>query len=253
MHESKNSRRPGGYRLDEIGLRELAVGFLRHPAVICYLSLLPVSAYLALTLGSEGGSRRLLALGSAALLTVVSYPLVWYLLHRFVLHGSFLYRSPRTAALWKRIHFDHHRDPHDLNVLFGAPQTTLPTMVVLLLPLGFLVGGAPGAAGAFTTALLVTLFYEYCHCIQHLAYTPKSRFLRRIKRLHLLHHYHNETGNFGITNFFWDRLLGTRYDGPGARARSESVQDLGYRGERRERYPWVARLTDAEEAAGKPG
>ena len=46
-----------------------------------------------------------------ALVTVVAYPLVWYLLHRFVLHGSFLYRSRWTAALWKRIHFDHHRDP----------------------------------------------------------------------------------------------------------------------------------------------
>ena len=40
-----------------------------------------------------------------------AYPLVWYLLHRYVLHGSFLYKMLWSAALWKRIHFDYHRDP----------------------------------------------------------------------------------------------------------------------------------------------
>jgi len=253
MQEPRSSKKASGYRLDQIGPRQLMVGYLRHPAVITYLVLLPVSVTLALTLGPEVGVRRLVDLGVAALLTVLIYPLAWYLLHRFVLHGSFLYRSPHTAAVWKRIHFDHHQDPNDLGVLFGAPYTTLPTLVLLLLPLGYLVGGPAGAAGAFATGLVVTLFYEYCHCIQHLAYTPRLRFLKRIKRLHLLHHFHNETGNFGITNFLWDRVAGTQYEKPGARARSESVRDLGYSGERREQYPWVARLTEAEELAGKPG
>lgn len=253
MQESSSCKKPRGYRLDQIGLRELATGYFRHPAVISYLALLPVAAFLALTLDARAGGGRLVGVGLAVLVTVAFYPLAWYLLHRFVLHGSFLYRSPRTAALWKRIHFDHHQDPHDLDVLFGAPQTTLPTMAVLLLPIGFLCGGPAGAAGAFTTGLVVTLFYEYCHCIQHLGYTPKSRFLRNIKRLHLLHHYHNEKGNFGITNYLCDRIAGTYYERPGERTRSESVRDLGYHGAILERYPWVAQLTEAEELAGKSG
>ena len=35
--------------------------------------------------------------------------------------------------------------------------------------------------------------------------------MQRLKRLHLAHHFHNEQGNFGITNFLWDRLFGTFY------------------------------------------
>ena len=38
----------------------------------------------------------------------------------YVLHGRYLYRSSWTAALWKRIHYDHHQDPNDLHVLFGS-------------------------------------------------------------------------------------------------------------------------------------
>jgi len=237
------------YRLDKIGLRELARGYFRHPAILTYLVLLPFSAGFALVLGQFSPWERLARLGAAALVTVLLYPLVWYLLHRYVLHATFLYRSPRTASLWKRIHFDHHQDPHDLNVLFGAPWNTLPTIAGLLLPVGYLIGGGAGAAGALTTGLLVTLVYEYCHCIQHLSFHPKSQLLRRMKRLHLLHHFHNEQGNFGITSFLWDRVTGTYYDQAEDRPRSETVRNLGYAGAERERYPWVLQLT--EETGGE--
>ena len=62
----------------------------------------------------------------AVLATVLAYPAAWYAIHRFILHGRFLYRSRLTASLWKRIHFDHHQDPHRMDVLFGSPVTTLP-------------------------------------------------------------------------------------------------------------------------------
>jgi hypothetical protein len=75
--------------------------------------------------------QALAPLAIAALATIFVYPLVWYVLHRFVLHGQFLYRSPLTAAMWKRIHFDHHQDPNDLSVLFGALYTTLPTIAIV--------------------------------------------------------------------------------------------------------------------------
>jgi len=94
----------------------------------------------------------------------------------------------------------------------------------------------------------MTCFYEFCHCIQHLAYMPKWEFLRRIKRLHLAHHFHNENGNYGITNYLWDRMLSTYYEKPGQVPRSPTVRNLGYEGEAAERYPWVADLTRAQQA-----
>jgi sterol desaturase/sphingolipid hydroxylase (fatty acid hydroxylase superfamily) len=183
------------------------------------------------------------ALLGAAVATVLVYPLVWYLLHRFVLHERFLYKHPQTAALWKRIHFDHHQDPNDLGVLFGSLFTTLPTILAVTIPIGWLIGGPGAAAAAATTGMLTTCFYEFCHCIQHLPFTPRLAFLRRIKRYHLAHHFHSERGNFGITNFFWDRVFGTFYPDPKSFPRSQTVFNLGYSGPETARFPWVAKLS----------
>ena len=183
------------------------------------------------------------AMLAAAIATVVVYPIVWYLLHRFVLHGQWLYKHPQTAGLWKRIHFDHHQDPNDLGVLFGALSTTLPTILVVTIPIGWLIGGPSAAAFAAVTGMVTTCFYEFCHCIQHLPFTPKTAYLRRIKRHHLAHHFHSEHGNFGITNFFWDRVFGTFYAEAKGVPRSETVFNLGYTGPVTARFPWVATLS----------
>lgn len=226
------------YHLDRMSLRELVVAYFQYPAIQVYIALMATGAVLAWRWDASA-----LALILAVMLTLLAYPLIWYLLHRFVLHGRFLYRSPHTAALWKRIHYDHHQDPNDLRVLFGALHTTLPTIAVVTLPLGAVIGGSAGAAAAFAAGLATTLFYEFCHCVQHLHYQPRNRFLRRIKRLHLMHHFRNENGNYGITNFFWDRMAGTYYEHPTDVAHSATVFDLGYSEKERDRFPWVARLS----------
>lgn len=230
------------HHLDRMTLRDLTVAYFLYPAVMVYIVLLALAGGLALRLAMGPAWR----LGLSALAAGLMYPAAWYLLHRFVLHGRVLYRQPWTAALWKRIHYDHHRDPNDLRVLFGALYTTLPTIAAATLPAGALIGGAPGAAAAFAGGVGCTLFYEFCHCVQHLRYTPRSRLLRRMKRLHLLHHFHSERGNYGITNFFWDRVAGTYYEQAGEVPRSESVFNLGYVGAERARYPWVVKLSEPE-------
>ena len=231
--------------LDKMTLRELVAAYFAYPAIQAYIALGLIAAGLT-AVSWDGHPVRVAA---AALAAVVVYPLVWHLLHRYVLHGRFLYKSARTAPLWKRVHYDHHQDPNDLGVLFGALYTTLPTVAVVTLPVGWAIAGPAGSAAAFGAGMFVTCFYEFCHCIEHLRYTPKFAFLRRIKKLHLMHHFHNEQGNYGITNFLWDRLLGTFYAEAEAVARSETVFDLGYAGAERERYPWVMRLSEAGDDA----
>jgi sterol desaturase/sphingolipid hydroxylase (fatty acid hydroxylase superfamily) len=226
------------YFLDKMTLRELVLAYATYPAIQVYV-LLSIAG-IALTVYWGGSLPALLAAVAA---TVAIYPMIWYLLHRFVLHSRFLYRFPQTAALWKRIHFDHHQDPNDLGVLFGALFTTLPTILAVTLPIGWLIGGPGAAAAAAATGLLTTCFYEFCHCIQHLPFTPRLAFLRRIKRLHLAHHFHSERGNFGITNFFWDRVFGTFYADPKTFPRSQTVFNLGYTGPETARFPWVATLS----------
>lgn len=227
--------------LNKMTLADLVAAYFAYPAIQVYLLLTVISSGLTL-LWAENIWPVALAVGAA----VMIYGLTWYLLHRFILHGQFLYKSPRTAALWKRIHFDHHQDPNDLGVLFGALRTTLPTIFVMTVPIGWLVGGPAGSAAAFAAGLAATCYYEFCHCIQHLAYTPKWAFLRRIKKLHLAHHFHNEQGNYGITNFFWDRLMGTYYSSTSQVPRSATVFNLGYANQESEQFPWVAELSGAQ-------
>lgn len=230
------------YHLDRMNLRELVWAYFTHHSIIVYLAL--AAGGIGIAIASAAGPWGPLA---AAAVVALVYPLVEYLMHRFVLHSKLLYRHQMTAALWKRIHYDHHQNPHDLAVLFGALYTTLPTIFVIAAPVGWLIAGVAGAAAAVATALLIFSGYEFCHCIQHLPITPRWQWLRDIKRRHLAHHFQNEHGNFGITSFIWDRVFGTLHDRAGKVRRSSTVFNLGYDGEERERYPWVAELSEDEE------
>ena len=226
------------FDLGRMSFSELVRAYLSHPAVHVYCA--AAAACLALAISYGAGSWRP---AGAALSTMLIYPVAWYLIHRFILHGRFLYRSPLTATLWKRIHFDHHQDPHRMDVLFGAPATTVPTILAITVPLGWLIGGVAGAASAVGTGLVVTCIYEFCHCVQHLNFRPRSRLFRRMKEMHLMHHFHDEAGNYGITSFGLDRLLGTHYGSARDRPRSPHVFNLGYTVDEAERFPWVARLS----------
>lgn len=220
-------------------LRTLRIAFLYHAPVQVYLGLLVLSLAVSVVYASS-----LTTFFVCIILAAIIYPIVWYLLHRFVLHGKFLYRFPATAGLWKRIHFDHHRDPHDLDVLFGALTTTLPTIALATMPVGYAVDGIGGLACCFSAGLGITLFYEFCHCIQHLKITPQWKWVQRIKKYHLQHHFFNEQSNYGITNYMVDRAFGTFRPRPDASERSETVFNLGYTREQVRHYPWVAQRTE---------
>ena len=226
------------YYLDKMSLRDLIWAYVTYPGIQAYMLLIVLgvaaTAYL---------SDKLVPVLIAAMVTGLAYPLIWYVLHRFVLHGRFLYKIPATAAVWKRIHFDHHQDPNDLSVLFGALYTTVPTIVIFTGPIGWLIGGMSAAVAAVTMGVFATGCSEFCHCVQHLRFAPKSAFLRRMKKRHIAHHFHSEKGNFGITNFLWDRILGTFYADPKNIARSDTVNNLGYAGQEMVRFPWVAELS----------
>lgn len=228
------------YDLGRMTLPELWRAYLTYPAIRLYAVLAGVMAGLALW-SAPGWAAVVLP----AMATVIIYPPVWYGLHRFVLHGSWLYRMRWSAALWKRIHFDHHQDPHRLEVLFGSPANTLPTILLISGGLGLLLAGWPGAAAASCAGLLTTCVYEFIHCIQHLNYKPKSRLILRLKQEHLVHHFHNENGNYGIVSFWPDRVFRTYYRSAREVPRSASVFNLGYDLAQAQRYPWVMQLTGA--------
>ena len=246
-----SSVKPGIWKrshyLDRMTLKDLWIAYFQYPAII---------AYIGLTLASvvvwAEYPATLFQTAATAALVVVLYPLVWYCLHRWVLHSNWMFKVPFLAATWKRIHYDHHQDPNHLEVLFGALHTTLPTIAAVTLPVGYAIGGIGGAAAALATGLVTTCVYEFVHCIQHLAYKPKSKVIAEMKKRHMAHHFHDENGNYGITSYLWDRVLGTFYDRPERPKKSPTVFNLGYTEEVAVRYPWVKTLSGGIVATGHP-
>ena len=234
------------HHLDRMTLRELVAAYFQHYTILSYLALLAGSIMLFVLHPASA-----IQAAGIVVLIALAYPLVWYGLHRWVLHCHWMFKVPALAAVWKRIHYDHHQDPNHLEVLFGALYTTLPTLLIVSALPGWLIGGTGGAAAGFATGLLCTCFYEFFHCIQHLAYKPRLQWLATMKVRHMEHHFHDETGNFGITNFVWDRLFGTLYTRADRAAKSPTVFNLGYTAEVAAIHPKVAELSGGV-ATGHP-
>ncbi|TWB08886.1 fatty acid hydroxylase family protein [Nitrospirillum amazonense] len=226
------------YDLGRMTLADLWRAYLTYPAIQIY-GLLAVAAA-AYTIAT---ARQWQGPALAVLAVFFVYPMAWFLIHRHILHGRWLYRMKWSASLWKRIHFDHHQDPHLLEVLFGSPANTLPTIALVSMPVGYVIGGWPAAGAALATGLATTCVYEFIHCIQHLNYKPKSRFIQKLKRDHLIHHFHNEDTNLGIVSFTPDRLFGTYFASARDCPKSATVFNLGYDLDEARRYPWVMEVT----------
>lgn len=221
--------------LDKMGFKELFPAFFSYYAIQVYI-LLVIAGYGAAYYYAESAVTIAVSMVFAIFIFAPS----WYVTHRFILHGRWLYKIPFTAKFWKRVHYDHHQDPHNLEVLFGALHTTLPPLALINMPAGYLIGGTGGALAAFATGCLWTILNEFFHCIEHLNFKPKSKWLKHIKEQHMMHHFHNEDGNYGIINFGWDRLLGTYYLRKDRPVKSKTVFNLGYTEEEAKKYPWVA-------------
>lgn len=238
--------------LNRMGIKELNAAYFSYPGVQTYLALTVLAAIGAIY---YGGSPVLLFW--AFMVAVIGHPVIWYITHRFILHSKLLMRFKFTAKLWKRTHYDHHQRPNELSVLFGGLHTTLPPIALIYGPIGYWIAGPGGAAMAIASGILMTMFYEYVHCIQHLGFMPKEdtrigRFLAYVKRAHLLHHFHDEKGNFSITAFWLDAVLGSYYKDATQRPRSATVRNIGYTDKMAEKYPWVRQATKAAKPAETP-
>ncbi|KAB8123202.1 fatty acid hydroxylase family protein [Komagataeibacter medellinensis] len=236
----KNSsiRTGRSFDLGKMNLSQLWIAYLTYPTILLYFALI-LCSFTVMAYTYTAFVPVAVSIGAVMLV----YPMVWYAIHRFILHGRFLYRMKWSASLWKRIHFDHHQDPHLLDVLFGSPLNTIPTIAVVTIPIGYAIGGMPASAAAFGAGLTITCIYEFFHCIQHLNYKPRMNWIQRMKQRHVLHHFHNENGNYGITSFVADRLFRSYYRDARGCPRSPTVFNLGYDIKEAQHYPWVMEET----------
>jgi sterol desaturase/sphingolipid hydroxylase (fatty acid hydroxylase superfamily) len=168
------------------------------------------------------------------------YPVLEYLLHRYILHCVAFSRFSVMVPVWYRLHFGHHSDPTDEQIVLAQPVSIL--MVALsaaaLISLGF--GDWSSFAAALTASLLAVILYEFVHCLAHSPFLAKQAYLRALQMHHRLHHFHSEKGNYGIAFMIVDRVVGTQYRSNLERPRSPTVNNLGYTGPIARDYPKLA-------------
>jgi sterol desaturase/sphingolipid hydroxylase (fatty acid hydroxylase superfamily) len=183
-----------------------------------------------------------------ALAVLVAFPVLEYVIHRYILHNKTLCRTALTARIWWRIHYRHHAEPNDAEVILGAPVSLIVAALAASAAIAVPMQSLAAFAAALATGMLCAIVYEYFHSLHHAQVEIASPYLVAMRRHHLLHHHLEEKGNFGITSPLIDFLCGTKYERETAE-RSPTVRNLGYAGALREQYPYIARM---EPEAGAP-
>jgi sterol desaturase/sphingolipid hydroxylase (fatty acid hydroxylase superfamily) len=209
-----------------------------------------------LGLGVLIGLATVLAFGLSAavlrgfLVAAIAAPLVEYCIHKFIEHGSLMYKIKPTAAIWKRIHYDHHQNPANPAVLLAAPEHVIVGNLLCSVPIGLIAGGFEGVGATVGLGLFWAGVVEVVHANAHVPVLPDWRYLRYLKALHLMHHFRNETVNFGVTSPVFDMLFGTYHPVDRPLPRSASVRNLGYGAEQARRYPFLSELNSRQSPFG---
>ena len=172
-----------------------------HPAVPVLIYLPTIIVLFALGVGRVGLLTALgLALGGYFFWTLTEY---W--MHRIVFH--FEPEDGIGARLHWMIHGVHHDHPNDPLRLVMPPAASIPLAVIVIGAM-FLVAGtvhAPGVAAGFLIGYLV---YDEMHYALH-HHMPKSRLGKRLRELHMRHHFQDDEKGFGISAPYWDIVFRT--------------------------------------------
>lgn len=129
----------------------------------------------------------------AILAGVFAWTFTEYAMHRFVLHG---YRSVEHTA-------GHHATPHDYGI--GPSWLSIVGVFVGFWILSVVVGLVPFAAG-YTVAFG---FYLVAHYLCHHWLRLEWCWLRPLRFSHNIHHFHDDTVNFGVSTPLWDIVFRT--------------------------------------------
>ena len=172
-----------------------------HVAAVPLVFVPVVLAHLVLGLGALPP----LAVAAWALAGYVAWTLAEYWLHRVVFH--FEPRHRLAARLHWMLHGVHHDHPNDPRRLVMPPSASLPlgAMFVVLFELLLPTGSACAVSAGFFTGYLG---YDMTHFYVHHA-KARTRVGRRLRELHMRHHFQDDHTGYGVSAPWWDRVFGT--------------------------------------------
>src|SRR3954451_8332520 len=141
----------------------------------------------------------------AVLAGYVVWTLTEYWLHRLVFH--FEPQDGIGARLHWIIHGVHHDHPNDPMRLVMPPSVSVPLTVLFLLAFEAVLGANWGIA-LFSGFIAGYLAYDMLHYYTH-HYRAKSRLGRRLRELHMRHHFQDDSAGYGVSAPYWDHVFGT--------------------------------------------
>jgi len=172
-----------------------------HPAVPVVL-FGPVIAWLFVLGLERNGAWRSLALVAGG---YVLWTLTEYWLHRVVFH--FEPERGIGARLHWMIHGVHHDHPNDPMRLVMPPSASIP-LALLFYGLFVLVLGADRATSWGAGFLAGYLAYDMLHFHMH-HHTPRTRVGKKLRELHMRHHFQDHDTGYGVSAPYWDHVFGT--------------------------------------------
>ena len=146
------------------------------------------------------------------------WTLVEYWFHRTVFH--FEPEQGFGARVHWIIHGVHHEHPSDPKRLVLPPALSVP-LAGAFLGLFVLVLGTPLAWAVCAGFYAGYLAYDMVHFVLHHRH-PRSRIGRRLRELHMRHHFEDDTRGFGVSAPWWDIVFRTA---PRRRASAAEASD----------------------------
>src|SRR3954462_9878111 len=172
-----------------------------HPSVPVILFGPAIAILFALGIERVGIAATLLrAIGGYLLWTLTEY---W--MHRIVFH--FEPEKGIGARLHWIIHGVHHDHPNDPLRLGMPPSVSVPlgALFFLLFWLVLPLGAAFGVASGFFAGYLAYDMTDYY--VHHRM--PKSALGKKLRELHMRHHFQDHTKGYGISAPWWDVVFRT--------------------------------------------
>jgi len=173
-----------------------------HPAVPVIIFLPAISVLFALSIGRVG------ALAMAGLL-VAGY--VFWSLSEYWIHRAIFHFEPEESRFGARLHWIihgvHHDHPNDPLRLVMPPSVSVPLSSLFVLGFYTVLGSPlflPFSAGFLGGYLIYDMTHYHLH-----HHKPKTWVGRRLRELHMRHHFQDDTTGFGISAPYWDKVFRT--------------------------------------------
>jgi sterol desaturase/sphingolipid hydroxylase (fatty acid hydroxylase superfamily) len=172
-----------------------------HPAVPAIIFVPVITAMFVI--GVAGGAGWLTPVWMLA--GYLFWTLTEYWLHRIVFH--FEPDQGLGRDLHWIIHGVHHDHPNDRMRLVMPPSVSVPLAVVFNFVF-YLIMGAPAFWVFGATFLAGYLAYDMLHYHMH-HHRATTRLGKRLRELHMRHHFQDHDTGYGVSAPFWDHVFGT--------------------------------------------